>query len=119
MIQTLPAAPVTTREQALHLLNTQDESPLAKLPIVAILKILSLLNPEGISAVSLSCRGLHAVSQDNHLWCSLFNSRFPTPLPTVMEKGACLKAYQHWHRVHANLANGVYALRFINKGQSI
>jgi len=117
--QTLPAAPVT-RELALHLLNIQDRSPLAKLPIGAILKILSFLNPEDISAVSLSCRGLHAVSQDDHLWRSLFNSRFPTPLPTVMEKGACLKAYQHWHRVHPNLVNGVYALGFIiNKQASV
>jgi len=110
--QTLPAAPVT-RELALHLLNIQDRSPLAKLPIGAILKILSFLNPEDISAVSLSCRGLHAVSQDDHLWRSLFNSRFPTPLPTVMAKGACLKAYQKWHRVHPNLTNGVYALELL------
>jgi len=112
------AVSVTTQELAPALLNSQANSPLATLPKGVFWKILLLLNLDDISAVSLTCKLLKIVSQDNHLWRALFNSRFPTPIPTgeCTEEGDCLRAYQlyhHRHCVHENLKNGVYASRIL------
>jgi len=111
--QFLPVAPTTSRSQALSLLKCQDASQLAKLPIDVIVRIFSLLCLKDLLSVSLTCKGIHAISQDNHLWRNLFNNRFSPPIPagTLKEEGACLREYKNRHRSHSNLTNGVYASR--------
>jgi len=107
-----PVVSATTQEQAPALLNSQNNSPLATLPKDVFWKILLLMRLDDISAVSLTCKHLNAVSQDNHLWRSLFNRRFPTPLPngTCLEPGACLKAFRHQYF----LTHGMYATRLLS-----
>ena len=103
--------PVVSATTKVDLLNDQNQSPLTTLPTELIWKILLLLNLDGISAVGLTCKHLNAVSQDNRLWRSLFNRRFPTPIPTGAhtEEGACLKAFKNRYL----LTNGVCASRFL------
>ena len=92
-------------------LGSQNQSSWAKVPIDVILKILLLVKLDDIKAVSLTCKHLNTASQDNRLWRSLFNSRFPTPIPngTCLEPGACLKAFKNRYL----LANGVCAPRVL------
>jgi len=97
----VPIQLTTARGNSRAFLNTQ-ESSLAKLPLDLILRILKLLKLNDIKAVSMTCRGFNALSQDRDLWLFLYQRAFlNTPAPQV-------SCYQSFKKLCSNLANGVY-----------